>query len=137
MAGDTCCFLYGGCGADGAGGVREAGIETAGIARPRHAGDFFRIARGVEIAIGVRLHCAVLSCCAGVAPLGVAYRDKGLDFAKSMNISPWMIDPEQMGINTLAERAESLVQTAGSVASAAHERALHWRSILRRYAADA
>ena len=117
--------------------LRDAGVTATEIAQPRSAEDFFRLARCAGLAIGVRLHCTVLSCCAGIAPVGVAYREKGIDFAESMDISRWMVDPARMGRYSLAERAEELTQISDGVGKAAHERALHWRDALRSYAANA
>lgn len=115
--------------------LREAGIDVTEIARPRRAEDFFRLARNAGMAIGVRLHCAVLASAAGVAPLAVAYREKALDFAQSMDLDPWMVDVAELTPGVLTERAEALAQTADTVGAAAHAKALQWRDTLREYAA--
>lgn len=115
--------------------LRDAGIEVPEIPLPRCAEDFFKLARHAGIAIGVRLHCAVLSSCAGVAPLGIAYREKGLDFADSMDLAPWMIDAARLTPGAVAERAEALSQTAEGVGAAAHAKALQWRDTLKGYVA--
>jgi hypothetical protein len=110
----------------------RAGI-SARIERPRTADDFFRHARLARLSVGVRLHCAVLSVCAGLAPLAVAYRGKGKDFAASVGLEEWMAAPEASG---LAERAIALADLAPAIGAQAHSAALGWRETLRRYVAD-
>jgi hypothetical protein len=72
-----------------------------------------------------------------MAPLTIAYREKGLDFGDSMDLALWMVDAARMTRGELTQRAEALVQTADGVGTAAHAKALQWRNSLRRYAADA
>ncbi len=117
--------------------LRDAQVEAT-IEQPRTSQAFFNLARGAGIAIGVRLHCAVLSSCAGVVPLTVAYREKGLDFARSMNICEWTLQPQKMSATDLAERAEALATPAGAnIGLNVHQNALQWRAKLRGYVADA
>jgi hypothetical protein len=113
--------------------MSQAGI-TAEIARPQTAGAFFALARQSRLSLGVRLHCAVLSVCAGLAPLAVAYRGKGKDFAASVGLEDWMVDCAAVG---LAERAAVLADAAPEVGAKAHAAALSWREKLRTYVADA
>lgn len=111
----------------------KAGV-TAGIARPRTAEAYFELARHARISLGVRLHCAVLSVCAGLAPLSLAYRGKGNDFAASVGLEDWMVEPAAAG---LAERAATLADAAPEVGAKAHAAALRLRETLKRYVADA
>lgn len=115
--------------------LREAGFPAVKIHQPKTFREFLRLAKGASCSIGVRLHCAVLSSCAGVAPLGVAYCEKGLDFADSMGLSGWLVDITDIGGDALTARAEVLVCRASELGTAAHARALAWRQTLRSYAA--
>ncbi len=112
--------------------MARAGIIGA-IARPRTAAAFFDLASSARLSLGVRLHCAVLSVCAGLAPLTIAYRCKGKDFAASVGLDDWMVDPSALG---LAERAAVLADVAPKVGATAHTAALHWREKLRKYVSD-
>ncbi len=117
--------------------LREAGVTGVKIECPSRAGQFFALAEGASFSLGVRLHCAVLSCCAGLAPLGIAYREKGHDFAASMDLSDWMADAGRLRADVLTERALALAECSESAGAAAHAAALKWREKIRSYAADA
>jgi hypothetical protein len=111
----------------------QAGI-TERVLKPRSAADFFKIASEARLCLGVRLHSAVLSACAGVPSLCVAYRSKGRDYALSMRLGDWMVEPDFKG---LAARAEHLAADAVSIGAKVHTAALGWRESLRRYVASA
>ena len=89
------------------------------------------------MSLGVRLHCAVLSCCAGLAPLAIAYRGKGYDFAESVARPEMMVDPEDLRPEVLAQRAVALLDSADEVGRELHNKALHWRRTLEDYVNDA
>ena len=118
--------------------LRAAGLGDMAIARPKTAEAFFALCRGAGLVIGVRLHSAVLACCAGVPPLTIAYRRKHHDFAASMGLDDWMLEPTTLRRNGMTERAEALTGADGAnLGATLHERALYWRSQLRGYIGDA
>ena len=117
--------------------LEQAGLDRVDIAAPQNAAEFFQLADRARFALGVRLHCAVLSCCAGLAPLGVAYRDKGLDFAETMELENWTLDARTVSETLLIERLEALLPPqADMLGDAVHERALRYRERLKAYVAE-
>lgn len=114
-----------------------AGLPVERIAQPRTADDFFALSARARMSLGVRLHCAVLSCCAGLAPLAIAYRGKGYDFAESMAWPEMMVDPESMHPEILEQRAITLLDSAVQVGRELHNKALHWRRTLEAYVNNA
>jgi polysaccharide pyruvyl transferase WcaK-like protein len=109
----------------------KLGIDR--IVQPKTSGDFFTLARGARLALGVRLHCAVLSCCAGLAPLAIAYRGKGYDFAESMGKPEMMVDPTDLDPEIFAQRAMALLESSEKVGRELHGKALAWRRTLEAY----
>jgi len=117
--------------------LRLARIDTRPIVQPQSSVTFFELADEASFMIGVRLHAAVLSCCAGVAPLAIAYRDKGWDFAATMGLEPWTLDAAALHCGDLAARAEALASEADQLGEHLRQKALHWRDNLRAFAAHA
>lgn len=117
--------------------LRNAGMSVDRIELPKNAAAFFALAAGACMSLGVRLHCAVLSCCAGIAPLAVAYRGKGRDFAASVGLGEWMLDLDQLTGDAFAARAEDLAVRAEEIGTRAHSEARRWREALMGYVLDA
>jgi polysaccharide pyruvyl transferase WcaK-like protein len=90
---------------------------------------------GCHMVSSVRLHGAILACCAGVPPLLVGYRDKCRDFMESMQIGEWLLAwdgaPDQW-MHTARDLADRcLGERQGLV-----ERANHWRAVLERFVSE-
>ncbi len=64
---------------------------------------------GCAAVVGVRLHSAVLACCAGVPCVLLAYRPKCLDFMLSMGLQEANIDLLQAKPGSIENRIESLI----------------------------
>jgi polysaccharide pyruvyl transferase WcaK-like protein len=64
--------------------VRGLGVTTSVIVADS-ADAFFGLCSPCTVTVGVRLHAAVLSCCAAVPPVLIGYRDKCADFMESIN----------------------------------------------------
>ena len=109
-------------------------LDLSGVAefihRPKTAKAFFALASRARLSLGVRLHSAVLSTCVGIPSLSVAYRGKARDFAATVGLDEWIVDPDD---GNLAERAEILVDVAQQVGATAHAAALSWRRKLVAY----
>ncbi len=112
---------------------KVSGAEAA-IVSPDGVRDFFDSVRPCVFSIAVRLHAAVLSCCAGVPPLMLGYRDKCLDFMESMGLEEWYVDLETSDPRTVAAKVQRLAVAAPALREPTLERARHWQGRLRTYA---
>lgn len=61
------------------------------VVRPPSVSELLTLLSDCQMTLAVRLHAAVLSCCAGVPPLLLSYRDKCMDFMESMGLEQWAI----------------------------------------------
>ncbi len=119
---------------------RQALRELAGrlgippqIARPRTAREFFDLVGGCAMTLAVRLHAAVLSCCAGVPPILVGYRGKCLDFMESMGLESWHVPEDGRLAERLPAKALELADAASGLRGEVHRRALEWQGRLSGY----
>lgn len=71
--------------------LASAGINGVAVNRVQNIEQFRQVVSGCVFTIAVRLHAAVLSCCVGVPPLLIGYRDKCLDFMESMELGEWHV----------------------------------------------
>jgi hypothetical protein len=65
------------------------------VLRPRTAAELMATLASCRMTLAMRLHAAVLSACAGVPPLMLAYRDKCADFMDSVEMTEWTLDPHR------------------------------------------
>jgi len=77
--------------ADTAEVLAAAGVRAAPWLA-RDSDSFFRRAAPCTFAITVRLHAGILAACAGVPPVVLGYRDKCLDFCRSIGIYDHHVD---------------------------------------------
>lgn len=117
--------------------LERAGLPVNGIVYPKTASEFFKIAEPALISVGVRLHCTVLSCCVGALPVGIAYRDKGHDFAASMQMPDMMISPKNLDTKILVERVANACENSEKLGSSIHAKSLVWRRKIEEYARSA
>lgn len=97
---------------------------------------FFQLVNPCSFMIGVRLHSAVLSCCAGVPPLMIGYRDKCLDFMQSMNLEKWYVDFYTAKPNEISEKALLLSEQSLNLRPIVLSQSQLWKSTLEEYALD-
>ena len=87
----------------------RVGQEGIVIHEPRTAEAYMRLVAPCTLTLAVRLHAAVLSCCAGTPVLMLGYREKCLDFMASLGLEHWHVDlcvPEQDIFSRALELAE-------------------------------
>lgn len=101
---------------------------------PANHEQYFALVQDCAFMIGVRLHAAVLSCCVGVPPLLIGYRDKCADFMESMELDAWLVPLLNLTAETLWEHVETLSRQRDSLAIKIHSNALKYRKKLENYA---
>ncbi len=72
--------------------MASVGRERDVLHRPATAEEYLRRVGPCTLTLAVRLHAAVLSCCAGTPPLMLGYREKCLDFMASLQLERWHVD---------------------------------------------
>ncbi|MCW3058882.1 MAG: polysaccharide pyruvyl transferase family protein [Capsulimonas sp.] len=86
--------------------------------------EFFEAVSPCAFTMSVRLHGAVLSCCAGVPPIMLGYRDKCLDFMESMELEqfyiPWESITEEMFAEKIAMLEDLPTEIRQEILSRAH-----------------
>jgi polysaccharide pyruvyl transferase WcaK-like protein len=88
-----------------------AGQTEPPVHSPKNHLEYFNLLKEVEFVVGVRLHSAILACCAGVPSILVGYRHKATDFMKSMDLMEWHCDAFEMkpaGLSKLAKEMTSV-----------------------------
>lgn len=71
-----------------------AAVGRAGdvLHMPSHASEYLALVGSCTFTLTVRLHAAVLSCCAGTSVLSLGYQEKCLDFMASLRMDAWHVD---------------------------------------------
>jgi polysaccharide pyruvyl transferase WcaK-like protein len=95
--------------------------------------ELFQLLKRCRFLLGVRLHAAVLACCAGVPPISIGYRDKCADFMDSMNLMEWHIDAYSMAPGDLVDLTSRMVDAADGCRPTIAARAASWRDRLRSH----
>lgn len=112
--------------------LERLGMGGTRIEQPATPHEFLDVAAQCRMALVMRLHAAVFSCCAGVLPVVLGYRDKCLDFMAAMGLSKWHLDLKKMN----AENLEGLCQEAlerPELGRSAWQMALHFKAVFERY----
>jgi hypothetical protein len=86
-----------------------------------------------NLTIAGRLHAAVLSCCVGVPPLKIVYRDKCLDFMESMDLPDWCIGLTSDDQDAIGEITRRAIGRAPEVREPVLEHAQKWKKITENY----
>jgi polysaccharide pyruvyl transferase WcaK-like protein len=89
---------------------------------PGSAEAYLELVGPCTLALVVRLHAAVLSCCAGTPPLMLGYRDKCLDMMASLGLERWHVDLTSPEGDILAPALE-LAEVADGLRATVLERA--------------
>jgi len=120
-------------------------IDPKNFATPRDLNKLWPRLGSCTLTIAGRLHAAVLSCCAGVPSLKIAYRDKCLDFMDSMELSDWRVPLESECEGKMTGTADSTIdqvvdRALGVAADRSAEireevwsRARNWKAITEAY----
>lgn len=111
-----------------------AAVGRAGdvLHTPSHASDYLSLVGPCSFTLAVRLHAAVLSCCAGTPVLSLGYREKCLDFMASLGLEAWHVDLTEPGGDIL-ERALELSEQADGLRATVLARAQAKQRGLRDY----
>lgn len=115
---------------------RGAGLEGLPIAMPPTAAEFFELVSPCTFTLAVRLHTAILSCCVGVPPLMLGYRDKCRDFMESVELTSWYVELHTAKAGEVESRAMQLSEEASALRPSVLGKAQRWRNCLRCLAAD-
>lgn len=94
---------------------------------------FFRKVGPCCFTVGVRLHAVILSCCVGVPPLMLGYRDKCLDFMESMQLAEWHVALESASRDEIAAKVSLLSRGAAALRPAVLRRAQSWKDRIEEY----
>jgi polysaccharide pyruvyl transferase WcaK-like protein len=103
------------------------------VRTPQTAKAFFAEVGPCTFLIGVRLHSAVLSCCAGVPPVMLGYRDKCLDFMQSMDLCDLHVDLAARGCGEIEEKVRFAAGKPVAYRETVILRALKWKTQLEAY----
>ncbi len=105
--------------------LERLGVDDAQTPHLSGIDEFFERVGPVTLNVAVRLHGAILGCCAGVPPLMLGYRDKCLDFAESMGLNDACVHLPTARPGDLAERLRHVAGEAprrrGDVIAAARK----------------
>jgi polysaccharide pyruvyl transferase WcaK-like protein len=82
---------------------------------------------------GVRLHSAVLSCCIGVPPVMLGYRDKCLDFMESMELTELYVDIGAGAGGRIGDKVSLAQRDSGELRQTVLRRAGAWKARLVEY----
>lgn len=106
------------------------------IASPIYSKDFFELVAGCRFTVAVRLHAAVLSCCVGVPPLMLGYRDKCLDFMESMHLEQWHVSLQNAQPLEIGEKLLYLSEMAMDLRPDVMAQANVWKKTIESYVAE-
>lgn len=110
------------------------GVDDLPIHTPSAGGEFLALAEDCLFAMCVRLHAGILSCCAGVPVLMLAYRDKCIDFMRSMELEEWCIDLREPSSGArVGEDGLRMVGKAEAMREVVLKRSLRWKETLLAY----
>jgi len=113
--------------------MRRVGQGGVPVSVPRFASECFGLIAPCTFMIAVRLHAAVFSCCVGVPPLMLGYREKCLEFMESMNLEAWHVPIRRQAGEEIENAAMTLSSLAPSLRLPVHARALAWKETLTEY----
>lgn len=104
---------------------------------PKNYLDYFNLLKTSEFVIGVRLHCAVLACCAGVPPILIGYRNKCIDFMESMGLSSWHCDVFNFQFGDVSKLAKKMIlKNSNNFRTSIHNKSLKMKRRLIDYSND-
>ncbi len=92
-----------------------------------HHDNFFELIKPCKFAITVRLHAAVLSCCAGVPPLVIGYREKCSDFMASLQLEEWCLDLFSAELKDINAALHKLIDSTPTLREEILQKANYWR----------
>lgn len=113
--------------------VEFLGIKVP-IALPQSVEELWGIIAPCRFTMGMRLHAAILSACAGVPPLMLGYRDKCLDFMQSVHLQDHYVDLASAQPGEIAERTLLVAGGADGMRSNILSRCLKWKARQAQYA---
>jgi len=111
-----------------------AGLSAIPIQLLPDFDSFYRVVSPCTLLVGVRLHAAILAFCAGVPPLVLGYRDKGLDFVRSVDWEEWYVPLDKAAPGEMEEKCQRLAAEALQLRPRVHQRATIWQKRLQQYA---
>ncbi len=111
---------------------RDLGTEEP-IRLPRRLEDFFALIEGCRFSVGLRLHLAILSACAGVPSALFGYGRKHLDFMCSIEREAWHIPILTASRDTVTTAIESMAQIPDTERAALVRKASMYKDKLHNY----
>ena len=103
------------------------------IVRPEDVGVLLEMLADCRMTVAVRLHAAVMSCCVGVPPLLLSYRDKCMDFMESMNLEQWALPMEPDKLDELKPRLDLLSASSSDLRQAIWQRSRDYQTTISDY----
>ena len=116
--------------------AESIGARGASVRRPRSADEFFGLIGGCHFTVSLRLHGGILSAACGVPPLLIGYRDKHLDFARTMSDTCAHASAGEDSGEEVEHMVDSLARHAIDQRQAVLDEAQRWRSRLTEYARE-
>ncbi len=110
-----------------------AGTRAPAVNVVSSVGSFMDKISGCHFCLSVRLHSAVLACCAGVPPLMLGYRDKCLDFMESMELEDWHLEYGVTDPAVVSDNVRRLIDAAPPLRNIVLARAQKWKARLEAY----
>lgn len=114
---------------------RATGKEVS-LSKITSTEQFFELVSPCTFTVAVRLHAAVLSCCVGVPPLMLGYRDKCMDFMQSMCLEDWHISLQNAQRLEISDKLMLLAETEVDFRSTLLNRSKKWQSKIQAYSSD-
>lgn len=95
---------------------------------------YIRLVSGATAVVAVRLHAAVLACCAGTPPLLFSYRPKCEDFMAAMELTDQLISWDRVDSGLLRDLWLHVESGGEKLRRSILDRAHQWRSAQLRFA---
>lgn len=112
-----------------------SGQKEVSVQSPNNHSEYFDLLKDAEFVVGVRLHAAILACCAGVPSILIGYRDKAADFMQSMDLMEWHCDAFAMKPEDLSRLAQKIISVdTDCLRKRIHSNSVVWKQRLIGYA---
>lgn len=114
----------------------SAGLANLEIRSPQTFRDYLDLAQHASLSIGVRLHSSVLASMCGLPNILIGYRDKCLDFAKSIGMEEHLISLDEFSPESLSAVVDGAISSTKNLGEALHEECVRLRQNIKAYASE-
>ncbi len=114
--------------------LSDVGWRGQGIWFRRDPMDLIQRLAACSVTLAVRLHGAVLSCCAGTPTVAVGYELKSEDFMESMQLMAWHYRIDNLNADALVESVNRAAEDRG-LGRFVWEQARNWKGVQEQFAA--